>query len=291
MGSIEIPDQLVNALTKLGLVESEAKIYTAIVQMRTAEVKDLLDSIDVSKPRIYDGLGSLQEQGLITMTCPRPVTYLAVEPRIALEMLMKTHEDAKTEAMNQFRLLKTNTVPKRTEEPLWSVFGSKSFEFKIMDMLKNARKSVYCQTSGKYLDYFETAVKRNVSIYLVLTARKPELADRLDSLSKKGNVHIKIAANAYGMHGMGATAGGPGSESAHSPMKEPAWANMSPEMQAELAEVLEPDNFLILVVDDAEVLLVQPLKSDTIIATWTMNHGMVILMKYSIEAQFNDTIA
>jgi hypothetical protein len=218
------------------------------------------------------------------------VTYLAVEPRIALDMLMKAHEDAKTEAMNQFQLIKSNTVPKRTEEPLWSVFGNKSLEFKIMDMLKNARKSVYCQTSGKYLDYFEKTVKRNVSIYLVLTARKPELADRLDSLSKKGNVHIKIAASAYGMHGMGAMAGGPELNNAHSPMKEPAWTNMSPDMQSELAEVLDPDNFLILVVDDAEVLFVQPLKSDTIIATWTMNHGMVILMKFSVQAQFKDII-
>jgi sugar-specific transcriptional regulator TrmB len=286
MGSIEIPDQLINALTKLGLVESEAKIYTAIVQMRTAEVKDLLDNIDVSKPRIYDGLGSLQEQGLIVMTCPRPVTYLAVEPRIALEMLMKAHEDAKTEAMNQFRLLKSNTVPKRTEEPMWSVFGSKSFEFKIMDMLKNARKSVYCQMSGKYLDYFEKTAKRNVSMYLSLTAEKPELADRLDSLSKKGNVHIKIA----GSNSMGAMDHGPAHEDAQNTMKEHAWASMPHDMQAELAEVLEPDNLLILVVDDAEVLFVQPLKSDTIAATWTTNRGMIILMKYHIEAPFEDTI-
>jgi HTH-type transcriptional regulator, sugar sensing transcriptional regulator len=276
MGSIEIPDQLINALTKLGLVESEAKIYTAIVQMRTAEVKDLLDNIDVSKPRIYDGLGSLQEQGLITMTCPRPVTYLAVEPQIALQMLMKAHEDAKSEAMDQFRLLKSNTVPKRTEEPLWSIYGSKSFEFKIMDMLKNARKSVYCQMSGKYLDYFEKAVKRNVSMHIFLTAEKPELADRLDALSKKGNVHIEIAGN----DSMGAMASGPGLDIAQNPMKEHALARLSPDMQAELTEVSEPDNLLILVVDDAEVLFVPPLKSDTIMATWTTNRGMIILMKY-----------
>src|SRR5208337_3804677 len=143
-------------------------------------------------------------------------------------------------------LLKSNTVPKRTEEPLWSIFGSKSFEFKIMDMLKNARKSVYCQMSGKYLDYFEKTVKRNVSMYMVITAEKPELADRLDSMSKKGNVHIKIAGN----DGMGAMVHGPELESAHNPMKEHAWAGMSPDRQAELTEVLEPDNLLILVVDD-----------------------------------------
>jgi len=111
---------------------------------------------------------------------------------------------------------------------------------------------------------------------MVITAEKPELADRLDSLSKKGNVHIKIA----GSNSMGAMAGGPGLESAQNPMNEHAWASLSPDMQAELAEVYDPDNLLILVVDDAEVLFVPPLKSDTIMATWTTNRGMIILMKY-----------
>jgi len=175
MGSIVIPEKLTHALMKLGLVESEAKIYSAIVQMRTAEVKDLLENIDVSKPRIYDGLQSLQEQGLIALTCPRPVTYLAVEPRIALEMLIKTYDDARAEAMNQFRLLESRSIPGPEEEPVWSIFGSKSFEFKIIDMLRKARKSIYCQMSGKYLDYFEKTVRRNVSMYIVLTANKPGL--------------------------------------------------------------------------------------------------------------------
>ena len=282
MGSIELPDRLIGALAKLGLVESEAKIYAAIVQMRTAEVKDLLDGLDVSKPRIYDGLRSLQELGLITMTCPRPVTYLAVEPRIALEMLMKAHEDAKTEAASQFRLLESRAVPGRTEEPLWSVFGSKSFEFKIMDMLKKARKSIYCQMSGKYLDYFEKAVKRNVDTYIVLTSERPELAARLDCLSRKGKVHIKIASAG----GMSAWHGSPGPENGPGTMKEQAWPRMSLDVKAELAEVFEPDNLLTLVVDDAEVLFVQPLKTDTIAATWTTNRGMVILMKAHIDDCF-----
>lgn len=283
MGSVEIPEKLIRALTKLGLVESEAKIYAAIVQLRTAEVKDLLDNVDVSKPRIYDGLQSLQEQGLIALTCPRPVTYLAVEPRIALEMLLKTYDEARTEALNQFRLLESRSLPRPVEEPMWSVFGSKSLEFKIIDMLKNARKSVYCQTSGKYLDYFEKNVKRNVSMYIVLTVNKPELTDRLNNLSKKDNVYLKIA----DMNGLEAMA-------AHvriSPDDSPnPLAHLPPDLQAQLAEVSDPDNLLILVVDDAEVLFVQPLKSETIMATWTTNRGMVLLTKFSIEVMFKDTI-
>jgi len=283
MGSIVIPDRLVSALTKLGLVESEAKIYAAIVQMRAAEVKDLLDNIDVSKPRIYDGLQSLKEQGLISLTCPRPVTYIAVEPRIALEMLLKAYDDARAEAMNQFRLLESRSVPGPAEEPVWSVFGSKSFEFKIMDMLKNARKSIYCQTSGKYLDYFEKTFKRNVSMYIVLTANKPGLADRLDSLSKKGNVHIKIA-DMNGMEAMGAHVR-LNHDDSHKSL-----AHMPPDLQARMAEMSDPDNLLSLVVDDAEVLFVPPLKSDTIMATWTTNRGMVALTKFAVEAQFKGTV-
>lgn len=97
------------------------------------------------------------------------------------------------------------------------------------------------------------------------------------------NVHLKIAV----MNGLDAM-------SAHVSIGHDDSYNglnkLPPDLQAQLAEVSDPDNLLILVVDDAKMLFVQPLKSDTIMATWTTNRGMVILTKFSIEAWFKDSI-
>ena len=273
MSAIELPARLIEALTKLGLIDSEARIYVAIVQLRHAEVKTLLDTLDLSKPSIYDGLRSLQERGLITLTCPRPVTYLAVEPRIALEMLARVYEEAKIEAQNQFRLLENVRLPDLYPEPVWSIYGSKSFEFKILDMLKNARKTVTCQMSGKYLDYFENTLKKNIALTIILTADNPALSERLEKLKKKCNAHVIVAG---GMEGMGMDTG--------SGSGQPA---ISPEWQAQLASLFDPDNHLILLVDDVEMMFVPPLKTDSMASSWTTNRGLVLMMKYFLEMRLS----
>ena len=84
------------SLTELGLLESEAKIYAALVLLGYADVKDLLEILDVSKPRIYDRLRTLEEKGLIVQTSPRPVIYQAIAPNIALEMITDKYETRKT---------------------------------------------------------------------------------------------------------------------------------------------------------------------------------------------------
>ena len=38
-----IPQDLIRSLRKLGLLESEAKIYVTLVMMNNAEVKELID--------------------------------------------------------------------------------------------------------------------------------------------------------------------------------------------------------------------------------------------------------
>ena len=98
---VEIPHELIKSLTELGMLDSEAKLYAALVFLRSAEVRDLLEFLDVSKPSIYEGLRMLEKNGLIILTSPRPATYQAIEPKIALEIIIKRYMDAKKEALIQ----------------------------------------------------------------------------------------------------------------------------------------------------------------------------------------------
>ncbi len=52
----EIPGDLVKSLTKLGLLESEAKLYIALAMMNSAEVKRLINFLGLSKPNTYESL-------------------------------------------------------------------------------------------------------------------------------------------------------------------------------------------------------------------------------------------
>ena len=97
---LQIPRPLIDAFTGLGLLESEAKIYTAIVLLHKAEVKDILECLDLSKPSIYAGMRSLEGRGLIMLTNQKPSTYQALPPEIALDLIMTLHHSHKNMAVS-----------------------------------------------------------------------------------------------------------------------------------------------------------------------------------------------
>ena len=261
-----LPSQLLTSLTELGLLESEAKIYAALVVLQSAEVRDLLEFLDVSKPRVYDGLRMLEETGLIVLTSPRPATYQAIEPRVALELIIKKHQDAKKEALREFQILKKQEIITESSSPLWFIFGAKSFEFKIKDMLRNARESVYCQTSGKYLHYIEKAAKKNIKIYLVLIAADQDTKKRLEHLSKKSNVKIQIIEKSQIMETL-----------------EHHQTESHKRSRANIMDMLDFDNVFTLVVDDSELLMLPPLKSDSLSAITSTNKAFIFNAKIEIE--------
>ena len=265
MKTLLLPGQLIASLTELGLLESEAKIYAALVLLGYSDVGDLLEILDVSKPRIYTSLGTLEEKGLIVQTSPRPVIYQAVAPNIALEMITDKYENAKVEAIKQFKAAEKQEIIDKQSPPLCYIFGDKSLEFKIRDMLDNAQESVRCRTSEKYLKYIEKLAKKDVKLNLIITSEDPGLKKRLENLFKNGKAQI----DTLSMSQMVEMAGNAGEEAV--------------QRMSSMAEFMDIGNMLILIVDDAELLLIPPIKSDSLSAITSTNKAMIFMMRQGIE--------
>ncbi len=261
---VEIPHELIKSLTELGMLDSEAKLYAALVFLRSAEVRDLLEFLDVSKPSIYEGLRMLEKNGLIILTSPRPATYQAIEPKIALEIIIKRYMDAKKEALIQLEDFKNQEITIKPNNPLFFIFGGKSIEFKIKDMLKNAKGSIYCQTSVKYLEYIEKTVKKNIQIDLAVTIDEKDAKGRLERLSKMSNVKINIIEK---------------NKITESTEKD----NLKNRSMDSMLDLIDLDNQFMLVVDDSEVLAVPPLKSDSLTAITSTNKALIFRIKIGME--------
>jgi sugar-specific transcriptional regulator TrmB len=261
-----LPSQLLISLTELGLLESEAKIYAALVVLQSAEVRDLLDFLDVSKPRVYDGLRKLEESGLIVLTSPRPATYQAIEPRVALELIIKKNQDAKKEALKEFQILKEQEVVTESSSPLCFIFGAKSFEFKIKDMLNDARESINCETSGRYLEYIEKVAKKNIKIDLLIVDGQ-DTKKRLEHLYKKSNVKIQIIEKSQIL------------ERQHHETE----TELQRRSRANLKDIVDLDNLFILVVDDSELLIIPPLKTGSLSAITSTNKVLIFIIKMQRE--------
>jgi len=158
--SLHITYSLIQSLRALGLLESEARVYVALVLPHNAEVKELIDFLGLSKPGTYESLRSLEDKELIVLVNARPLTYQAVPPDIDLDIHIDAYEKAKDEAKERFSALDRHEILAGSSQPVWCVFNRKSIEHKIRDMLRNAKKSVFLIasdqdiTSDQYITYF-----------------------------------------------------------------------------------------------------------------------------------------
>ena len=267
----KIPQQLIKSLMELGLLESEAKIYIALAMMDNAEVKELINLLGLSKPNTYEGLRMLEERGLVVLINTRPMAYQVTPPDIGLEMLLKTHLDAKKEAEKLFSTMDKENFVDKTSEVLLHVFGEKSIDYKIKDMFDSATKSVFVISSPQYIKYIENLdgnkLKLDVTIFSEGESTEKELRNTL--ANKEGNFQIISEENVINIHS--------------SKIKSPKELDE----YKEALSIFEYKNMMILMVDDSEIMYVLPFSKNTLSAFNTKNKSLITLMKLGLKDMTN----
>ena len=259
----KIPPALVKSLTELGLLESEAKIYVALVMMNSSDVKEIIDFLGMSKPNVYEGLRSLEEKGLIVAVSERPIVYQAVVPEIGLEMLIDRHLQAKKDAEKHFVTLPRN-VREIHAENIWYIFSEKNLDYKVMDMIKNAKKSVLFAMSEKYIPFLKPLARKGIDLDVMIIVDKPgvEQATR-KMLGQRVNLHF---VQKLGLSKIVSVTKAMDQEEYVSAFRS-------------LFDVMNYDNVLLLIVDDVEMLYVPPFFGDSTTAMSSQNPLMVQNMK------------
>lgn len=263
-----IPQQLISAFMELGLLESEAKIYSALVLFHDAEVKELQEFLDISKPSIYEGLRTLEDHGFIVLTNDKPTTYQAIPPEIVLDMLMNIHLRAKDEALILLKKLEKEKFADDAPPNLWYIFGPKSFESKIKDMLENAKESVVCLTTDKYLAHIERCAKSDVRFELTVVSEKDDSLERIKKIFKNGNLRSRRIGKDDAINIL-------------APFKAGYRTEMIPAMSETLG-MFDFENVLIIVVDDKEMLYIPPIPDASLNAMVSKNMAFIRMMELLI---------
>lgn len=137
-----ISGRLIDSLKTLGLTDYEARVYSAIVHMDRAEVKEIYEFLGASKPNVYQSLKSLSDKGLVLTISSRPVMYKAVPYESALKHMMEAHKRAEEMAREEFAILEKHRRVVEPPEVLWTLFGDKNIAHKLEEMLSGAKRSV-----------------------------------------------------------------------------------------------------------------------------------------------------
>jgi sugar-specific transcriptional regulator TrmB len=260
-----IPQKLIDSLSKFGLLESEAKIYSALVLKHDSEVKELQEFLGMSKPGVYEGLRTLEEKGFVILTNPKPATYQAIPPEVILDMQLTARMKAKEETLESFQELKSDQSEEQVSENLWFIFGTRHFESKVKDMIKGAKKSIFCVTTGQYLDLIERKARSNIDFDLTIITEDMTIQQRLEGIFKSNKAHIRILSKSHMIRSL-------------LPKEQKSKNGSIPSAEKSLDKI-EIEKMFLLLVDDEEMFYIPPMKGMSLNAIATKNQLLILNMK------------
>lgn len=186
-----ISTRLIDALTKMGLSHHEARVYAALVYFNSVEAKQLIDFVQISKPSVYESLQRLQEYGLVNKKNAKPAIFTPVSPRVAVDIL--TRENVKASEIAYTELDKISKIRKNTDEEdtIFTVYGEKSVEHKIKEMISSAKKHILCVMGEKYLPLF-SHLNTTTSAMLYIISGDPDTFNFDNEILKKNRISISV---------------------------------------------------------------------------------------------------
>ncbi|UCG95402.1 MAG: TrmB family transcriptional regulator [archaeon] len=177
--------EVMDILKSLGLNSYERKLYVTLIAKGTSNAGTLSELSGVPRSRTYDVLESLADKGFVVIQSSKPLKYVAIEPKEALERLKSSHQEKyktivkriekvkKGKELSELQKLFRDGV--ETVNPTQftgALKGRNSMHQQMQALIRNAKKRFLLMTSVEGLNelyenhnkLLESASKRGVSI-------------------------------------------------------------------------------------------------------------------------------
>ncbi|MFH0715050.1 MAG: helix-turn-helix domain-containing protein, partial [Candidatus Diapherotrites archaeon] len=134
-------------LADLGLTEYEAKTLSTLFKLKETEAPEISRVAQVPKTRVYDVLDRLTKKGLVIEIFGRPKKYRVVEPKEALDVLVKRKKEevkALEEKSSELKALAEGfeDVEEEEGEKVMKVKDKQDFNRILAQEIGNAKDSV-----------------------------------------------------------------------------------------------------------------------------------------------------
>ena len=187
----------INNLQKLGLSPYEAKCYYTLLVYGNLIGKEIAKHSNVPPTSVYRNLESLKEKGFVQIIQKEPLTYQAVDPKIAVASFSEKKEEElkqlKDDSIAQLSSIKKKPVLDKREEVL-EVYQGRKQSYDLGKKLIQQSQKEFCLvgkgTSQSIIDLIHSlkaAVNRGVDCKFVVTTKmdNPELIEQLKNFGIK----------------------------------------------------------------------------------------------------------
>jgi HTH-type transcriptional regulator, sugar sensing transcriptional regulator len=149
------------ALTNLGLIKNEVKVYLHLACNGPTKARDICQSITLHRTEIYRLLRHLEKRGLICITLGKPVQFTAVPLEEAIDLLVQTQRikiDRLEREKNSLVKLWISIPQQRAPNPKKVLFqkleGQQQILLKANDLLEKATSEFKIFAPDSYLADF-----------------------------------------------------------------------------------------------------------------------------------------
>ncbi|MFB6101231.1 MAG: TrmB family transcriptional regulator [Haloplanus sp.] len=146
MGPIdELSDQqrAVELLQQLGLKEYEARAFVALSRRPQGTAREISETSDVPRTRVYDAIRVLGSKGLVETQHSNPKRFRAVPIDEAVETLRTEYEDRTESLRGALRGLEpTDTDEADVTHEVWALSGTEGIESRVHQLIDDADEEI-----------------------------------------------------------------------------------------------------------------------------------------------------
>ncbi len=209
MEAVSVDPQVMDALKAIGLNLYERKLWIALLSKGTATAGELAELSNVPRSRCYDVLESLADKGFVIIQPAKPMRYVAVKPKEALERAKQRALKRAEEMVERIDRLKNSEVLKelerlyesgiktvKPEDLSGALRGRESFYEHMGSLLQKAKRNVsilvteqgLVEIYKKYLRIFQRLNKRGIDVRILAPIESEKVKEIARELSKYAKI-------------------------------------------------------------------------------------------------------
>ncbi len=180
-----VSQDVLDALKQIGLNLYERKLWVALLSRGTSTAGELSSLAKVPHSRTYDVLESLAEKGFVMIQSSKPLKYIAIDPKEALERAKKKLREKMEITIDRITKLQSSSIIRELEkvhkkgvkivepgEMTGALKGRDALHQQLETIFKNARNDISIFTTAKGLmdlnlihnDILKKVAKKGVKI-------------------------------------------------------------------------------------------------------------------------------
>ena len=145
MKDLSNQQQSIELLQQLGLKEYEAGCFVALARLPKGTAKEISETSDVPRTRVYDAIRVLETKGLVEIQHSNPQQFRAVPIEEAAETLRQEYEsrtDTLVEAMAAIEPAESNGGDEEITHEVWALSGTAAITNRTQQLIDAAGREI-----------------------------------------------------------------------------------------------------------------------------------------------------